>query len=80
MRHVTYVRPDGRPIAVLDANLLMGRRGDDLEVMRTDLTRILYDATDAEYLFGDAIASLDRDRRRRRTSPSPAARPGGSTW
>jgi 2-polyprenyl-6-methoxyphenol hydroxylase-like FAD-dependent oxidoreductase len=60
MRHITYVKPDGRPIAVLDANLLMGRRGDDLEVMRTDLTRILYDATagDVEYVFGDAIASM----------------------
>jgi 2-polyprenyl-6-methoxyphenol hydroxylase-like FAD-dependent oxidoreductase len=58
MRHVTYVKPDGRPIAVMDANLLMGRRDDDLEVMRTDLTRILYDATDAEYLFGDAIDTL----------------------
>ncbi|GAA3342653.1 FAD-dependent monooxygenase [Amorphoplanes nipponensis] len=60
MRHVTYVRRDGRPIARLDANLLMGRRGDDLEVMRTDLTRILYDATatDVEYVFGDAIATM----------------------
>ena len=61
MRHVTYVRPDGRPIATLDANLLMGRRGDDLEVLRTDLTRILYEATtgDAEYVFGDTIAALE---------------------
>ena len=61
MRHVTYVRPDGRPIATLDANLLMGRRGDDLEVLRTDLTRILYEATagDAAYVFGDSIAALE---------------------
>ncbi|MEV8506047.1 FAD-dependent monooxygenase [Actinoplanes sp. NPDC051475] len=61
MRTVTYVRADGSPIAVLDANLLMGRRGDDREVMRTDLTRILYDATAAavEYVFGDSIATLD---------------------
>jgi len=60
MRTVTYVRRDGRPLAVLDANLLMGRRGDDIEIMRTDLTRILYDATaaDVEYVFGDAIASM----------------------
>jgi 2-polyprenyl-6-methoxyphenol hydroxylase-like FAD-dependent oxidoreductase len=60
MQHVTYVRDDGRPIAKLDASLLMGRRGDDLEVMRTDLIRILYDATttDVEYVFGDAIAAL----------------------
>ena len=60
MRYVTYVRRDGRRIARLDANLLMGRRGDDLEVMRTDLVRILYEATaaDAEYVFGDAIATM----------------------
>jgi 2-polyprenyl-6-methoxyphenol hydroxylase-like FAD-dependent oxidoreductase len=60
MRHVTYVRSDGRRIARLDADLLMGRRGDDLEVMRTDLTRILYDETkaDVDYVFDDAIAAL----------------------
>jgi 2-polyprenyl-6-methoxyphenol hydroxylase-like FAD-dependent oxidoreductase len=60
MRHITYVRRDGRPIAVIDANVLMGRRGDDVEIMRTDLTRILYDATaaDVEYVFGDAIADI----------------------
>jgi len=60
MRQITYVKPDGRPLATFDANLLMGRRGDDLEVMRTDLTRILYDATagDVEYVFGDSIAAL----------------------
>ena len=63
MRHITYVRPDGRPIARLDANLLMGRRGDDLELFRTDLSRILYDATaaDVEYVFGDAITALGPD-------------------
>ncbi|MEU4215944.1 FAD-dependent monooxygenase [Actinoplanes sp. NPDC026623] len=61
MRHVTYVRRDGRRIARLDADLLMGRRNDDLEVMRTDLTRILYDATagDVEYVFGDSIATMN---------------------
>jgi 2-polyprenyl-6-methoxyphenol hydroxylase-like FAD-dependent oxidoreductase len=60
MQHVTYVNRAGRRIARLDANLLMGRRGDDLEVMRTDLTRILYDATatDVEYVFGDSIAAM----------------------
>ena len=80
MRQITYVRPDGRPIAVLDADLLMGRRDDDLEIMRTDLTRILYaTAADVEYVFGDAIATLTEDRTAW-TSPSTAARPGGSTW
>jgi 2-polyprenyl-6-methoxyphenol hydroxylase-like FAD-dependent oxidoreductase len=60
MRHITYVNRDGGRIARLDADLIMGRRGDDLEVMRTDLTRILHDATatDVEYVFGDAIATM----------------------
>jgi len=60
MRTITYVRRDGRPLAVVDANLLMGRRGDDIEIMRTDLTRVLYEATaaDVEYVFGDAIATM----------------------
>jgi 2-polyprenyl-6-methoxyphenol hydroxylase-like FAD-dependent oxidoreductase len=63
MRHITYVRPDGRPAAVVDADLLMGRRGDDLELFRTDLVRILHDATaaDVEYVFGDAVTSIAAD-------------------
>ena len=60
MRHITYVRGDGRPIATLDANLLMGRRGDDLEIMRTDLSRVMHDATagEVEYVFGDTITAM----------------------
>ncbi|WP_204295526.1 FAD-dependent monooxygenase [Actinoplanes campanulatus] len=60
MRRITYVKRDGRPIASLPADLLMGRRGDDLEIMRGDLGRILFDATagDVDYRFGDAIAGL----------------------
>lgn len=60
MRQVTYVRPDGRRIATLPADLLMGRRGDDIEVMRGDLSQILYAATaaDVEYVFDDAITGL----------------------
>jgi 2-polyprenyl-6-methoxyphenol hydroxylase-like FAD-dependent oxidoreductase len=60
MRRITYVKKNGRPLAALPADLLMGRRGDDLEIMRWDLSRLLYDATsaDVEYVFGDAIASM----------------------
>jgi 2-polyprenyl-6-methoxyphenol hydroxylase-like FAD-dependent oxidoreductase len=60
MRQITYVKADGRPIATLPADLIMGRRGDDLEIMRGDLGRILYEATagEVEYVFGDAIATL----------------------
>ncbi|WP_433791132.1 FAD-dependent monooxygenase [Actinoplanes sp. CA-252034] len=61
MRQITYVKSDGGRIAALPADLLMGRRGDDLEIMRWDLSRILHDATAdrVEYVFGDAIATLD---------------------
>jgi 2-polyprenyl-6-methoxyphenol hydroxylase-like FAD-dependent oxidoreductase len=60
MRQITYVRPDGRPIAALPASLLMGRRGDDLEIMRWDLSRLIHDATaaDVEYVFDDSITAL----------------------
>jgi 2-polyprenyl-6-methoxyphenol hydroxylase-like FAD-dependent oxidoreductase len=60
MRHVTWVRADGRPVATLDADLLMGRRGDDIELMRGDLVRILHDAAApaTEFIHGDAIAAI----------------------
>lgn len=63
MRQITYVRRDGRPLAELPAALLMGRRGDDIELMRGDLGRVLHDATaaDVEYVFGDSITGLDDD-------------------
>lgn len=60
MQQITYVKKDGAPIAKLPADLLMGRRGDDLEIMRWDLSRILHDAVadQVEYVFGDAIATI----------------------
>ncbi|BAL91512.1 putative FAD-dependent oxidoreductase [Actinoplanes missouriensis 431] len=58
MRQVTYVRRDGRRIASLPADLLMGRRGDDLEIMRGDLTRLLHDAAGVATVFGDSIAGI----------------------
>jgi 2-polyprenyl-6-methoxyphenol hydroxylase-like FAD-dependent oxidoreductase len=63
MRHVTYMSDRGRPIVTLDADTLMGRRGDDLEIMRTGLTAILHDATrhDVQYVFGDEITSMTSD-------------------
>ncbi|MEV7626628.1 FAD-dependent monooxygenase [Actinoplanes sp. NPDC089786] len=63
MRQVTYVTPTGGKVAALDANLLMGRRGDDIEVMRGDLVRILAEAAApvTEFRYGDAIASISPD-------------------
>lgn len=63
MRQITYVRRDGRPIATMPADLLMGRRGDDIEVMRGDLGHLLFEAgsDDVEFLFGDRITGLAQD-------------------
>ncbi|GIF17540.1 2-polyprenyl-6-methoxyphenol hydroxylase-like FAD-dependent oxidoreductase [Actinoplanes tereljensis] len=60
MEQITYVNKVGKQIAALPASLLMGRKGDDIELMRGDIGHILYDATknDVEYVFGDSITSL----------------------
>ncbi|MFJ5549976.1 FAD-dependent monooxygenase [Streptomyces sp. NPDC093225] len=49
----------GRPYATLPAAVFAG----DLEVMKGDLTRLLYEATrdDVEYVFGDSVAGLAED-------------------
>jgi 2-polyprenyl-6-methoxyphenol hydroxylase-like FAD-dependent oxidoreductase len=50
------VDADGATIAVMPGEIFAG----DLEVMKSDLTRILYDLTkdDTEYVFGDSITAL----------------------
>ncbi|RST08679.1 FAD-dependent oxidoreductase [Streptomyces sp. WAC07149] len=59
MGDATMVDAAGRPYATLPAAIFAG----DLEVLKGDLTRMLYEATrkDVEYVFGDSIASLDQD-------------------
>jgi 2-polyprenyl-6-methoxyphenol hydroxylase-like FAD-dependent oxidoreductase len=54
----TYVDGDGRPVAAMPAEIFAG----DVEILRGDLGRILYQATrdHAEYLFGDSITALDQ--------------------
>ncbi|MEV7543483.1 FAD-dependent monooxygenase [Streptomyces sp. NPDC089915] len=56
---MSYVDASGRPRAKLPADLFAG----DLEVLRGDLARILYEATKehTEYVFGDSVASLAED-------------------
>jgi 2-polyprenyl-6-methoxyphenol hydroxylase-like FAD-dependent oxidoreductase len=56
MGAVSYVDATGRPIVDLPASFLSG----EVEILRGDLGRILYDATagTTEYVFGDSIASL----------------------
>jgi 2-polyprenyl-6-methoxyphenol hydroxylase-like FAD-dependent oxidoreductase len=58
MRQVTYVKSDGRKIAALPADLLMGRRGDDLEIMRGDLGLLLHDAAGMKVIYGDHISEI----------------------
>lgn len=55
----TVVAADGTPIATMPGEILAG----ELEVLKTDLTRILYDLTkaDTEYLFSDSITTLTQD-------------------
>jgi len=52
-----YVDADGRPVASMPAEIFAG----DVEILRGDLGRILYQATrdGTEYLFGDTITGLD---------------------
>jgi len=55
----TYVDEDGRPVARMPAEIFAG----DVEILRGDLGRILYEATSdrTEYLFGESITSLRQD-------------------
>ncbi|MGI5160166.1 FAD-dependent monooxygenase [Microbispora sp. CA-102843] len=59
MGHMSYVNSAGKPLAKLPADLFAG----DVEILRGDLARILYDATKehTEYVFGDSITSLTED-------------------
>jgi len=41
MRGASFVDSAGKPIATMSADFFMGREGDDVEVMRGDLSRIL---------------------------------------
>jgi 2-polyprenyl-6-methoxyphenol hydroxylase-like FAD-dependent oxidoreductase len=53
-----YVDADGRKVAAMPAEIFAG----DVEILRGDLGRILYQATrhGTEYLFGDSITSLEQ--------------------
>ncbi len=61
MRGAAFVNKRGKEIATLDADTFGFRHGDDTEILRGDLAKILYDATreDTEYVFGDWITGLD---------------------
>ncbi|WP_086838501.1 FAD-dependent monooxygenase [Amycolatopsis kentuckyensis] len=62
MRGAAFVNKRGKQLATLDADTFGFRHGDDTEILRGDLARILHDATrgDTEYVFGDWITGLDQ--------------------
>ncbi|MEU6430042.1 FAD-dependent monooxygenase [Microbispora sp. NPDC046973] len=59
MGSMSYVNSAGKPLARMPADLFAG----DVEILRGDLARILYDATKehTEYVFGDSVTSLTED-------------------
>jgi len=62
MQFMSFVNSAGKRVASVPADLFMGRGEADLEVMRGDLSRVLYDATRAEveYIFGDSLQALEQ--------------------
>jgi len=63
MRGASFVNSAGKPIATMSADFFMGREGDDVEIMRGDLSRILYEASrhEVEYIFDDSISAIWQD-------------------
>ncbi|OXM60120.1 FAD-dependent monooxygenase [Amycolatopsis vastitatis] len=62
MRGAAFVNKRGKQVATLDADTFGFRHGDDTEILRGDLAKILYDATreHTEYVFGDWVTGLDQ--------------------
>lgn len=58
MGDMSYVNAAGKTVATMPSV-----QSGDLEILRGDLARILYDATkdDTEYLFGDSVTGLTED-------------------
>jgi 2-polyprenyl-6-methoxyphenol hydroxylase-like FAD-dependent oxidoreductase len=66
LSRITLVDQQGGPVARMPAHVFAG----DVEILRGDLARILYEATQGttEYLFGDSITRLDEHPRGVRVS------------
>jgi 2-polyprenyl-6-methoxyphenol hydroxylase-like FAD-dependent oxidoreductase len=76
VRGGSVVDATGRRVASLDGDTFGGRRHDDAEIRRGDLSRILYDLTRdrVEYIFGDSIAALAPEASGRRVTFAGGAR------
>ncbi len=62
MQGAAFVNKRGKELATLDADTFGFRHGDDTEILRGDLAKILYEHTrdDVEYVFGDWITGLEQ--------------------
>ncbi|TCO49716.1 FAD-dependent monooxygenase [Actinocrispum wychmicini] len=62
VREATFVDRTGRKVAEMDADLFGGRSGADVEILRGDLARLLFDQLDGvEFGFGDSIVDIQPD-------------------
>ncbi|MCG5213487.1 FAD-dependent monooxygenase [Streptosporangium soli] len=65
MRGMTMLDGDGNEVGRSTEKTYSGGRldGDDVELLREDLTRLLHERTEsaAEYVFGDSITALEED-------------------
>jgi 2-polyprenyl-6-methoxyphenol hydroxylase-like FAD-dependent oxidoreductase len=61
VRAGSVVDAKGRRVASMDGDTFGGREHGDAEILRGDLHRLLFEATqDVEYLWGDSIADLQQ--------------------
>ncbi|MER7334770.1 MULTISPECIES: FAD-dependent monooxygenase [unclassified Micromonospora] len=60
IRRASFVDAAGSVRASMDGDLFGGRAGEDIEVMRGDLSRMIYGRTqgDVEYILGDTVTGL----------------------
>jgi len=60
MEGISFVNRDNKPMFTMSADFLMGREADDVELMRADLSGLLYEAScrNTEYIFDDSITAL----------------------
>ncbi|MBG0563955.1 FAD-dependent monooxygenase [Actinoplanes aureus] len=63
MRGMSMLDGDGNELMRSTEHAISSGRldGEDIEVLREDLTAMLYERTNAEFLFGDSIAGLEQD-------------------
>ncbi|WP_327416112.1 FAD-dependent monooxygenase [Streptomyces sp. NBC_01233] len=61
VRGGSVVNAAGKRVASMDGDTFGGRQGEDAEILRGDLNRLLYEAAarEVEYLFDDSVTGID---------------------